>query len=159
LSTKTNGKRCGIVCVRGLDNLFAAEQAKRPTSYHDFFANTALPGDLVLHFGGTLCRRFVAREISDAEVEAFLDACSPFRAACHGVVMSLYVHGLQIREPGVPEPPGRNDLMMATFLPYCKRFVTGDYPQEICLREIAAEASIECDVLSYENFLSSFMVK
>jgi hypothetical protein len=129
----------------GLDNLLATEQAKRPTSYHDFFANTALPGGLLLHFGGILCRRFVAREISDVEIEAFMDVCPPFRAACHGVVMSLYVHGLQLRPPGAPEPPGRNDLMVATFLPY--------------LRGIAAEASIACNVLSYEKFSSNFVVK
>jgi hypothetical protein len=48
--------------------------------------------------------------------------------------------------------------MMATFLPYCTKFVTDDYPQEICLREIAGEASIDCDVLSFEKFASGFMV-
>jgi hypothetical protein len=140
------------------DNRLAAEQAKRPTSYHDFFVNTAVPAGLLSHFGGILCRRFSGRQVSDAEIEAFIEICPPLRAVCHSVVMSFYVQSLRLRQPGDPRPPGRNDLMMATFLPYCTKFVTDDYPQEICLREIAGEASIDCDVLSFEKFASGFMV-
>jgi hypothetical protein len=135
----------------------AAEKAKHPTSYHDFFVNTAVPGTLLAHFGGVLCRRFASRTISDAEIEALLDACPPFRAACHSVVMSFYVHSLKTKHPTDPKPPGRNDLMMATLLPYCDRFVTTDPGQEARLREIATEMAIACDVLSYEKFSSGFI--
>ncbi len=43
---------------------------------------------------------------------------------------------------------GRNDLLMAAYLPYCKRFVTDDWAHTRALREIAKAARIECDILS-----------
>jgi hypothetical protein len=48
--------------------------------------------------------------------------------------------------------------MMAAYLPYCGRFVTHDWPQEERLREISAEARIDCEVISYENFSVGFLV-
>jgi hypothetical protein len=53
---------------------------------------------------------------------------------------------------------GRNDLMMAAYLPYCGRFVAHDWPQEERLREISAEARIDCEGISYENFSVGFLV-
>jgi hypothetical protein len=53
---------------------------------------------------------------------------------------------------------GRNDQMMAVYLPYCTRFVTADRKQETRLREIVGEAKLNCEVLSYRDFLASFEV-
>ena len=69
-----------------------------------------------------------------------MDVCPPFRAACYSLVMTWYDHGLRCRRPGDLPPAGKNDLLIATYLPYCGKFVTGDAPQEASLREIAAEA-------------------
>jgi hypothetical protein len=61
-----------------------------------------------------------------------------------------------LREHDGTPTAGRNDLMMATYLPYCSRFVTADWAQRKELCEIAAEAKIDCAVLSFEEFSRSF---
>ena len=87
-----------------------------------------------------------------------MEVAPPFRAACYGLVMGWFNGALKLREPDEPECPGRNDLMMAAYLPYCDRFVTDDWPQERALREITKAARITCEVLSYEDFSRSFAI-
>ena len=55
------------------------------------------------------------------------------------------------------EPDGTIKLM-AAYLPYCSRFVTADRKQETRLREIAVEAKVDCEVVSYTEFLASLVV-
>jgi hypothetical protein len=56
------------------------------------------------------------------------------------------------------KPRGQNDLMMAAHLPFSDRFVTDEWPQEKSLREIAEEARISSDVLSYQDFSGIFSI-
>ena len=44
----------------------------------------------------------------------------------------------------------------AVYLPYCERFIADESSQGTSLREIAAEASIDCDVLSFAQFDTAF---
>jgi hypothetical protein len=74
-----------------------------------------------------------------------------------GLCGAWYDDSLRPLDHGGP-PVGRNDLMMAVYLPYCGRFVTHDWAQEERLREISAEAQINCDVMSYEKFCTGFLV-
>jgi hypothetical protein len=48
---------------------------------------------------------------------------------------------------------GRSDLLMATYLPYCDRFVSDDKRQTSNLHEIAREAQINCEVTAFSEFL------
>ena len=50
----------------------------------------------------------------------------------------------------------RNDLMMTAYLPYCEKFITADWVQRKELSEIALEAKIGCEILSFEEFDQSF---
>ena len=50
------------------------------------------------------------------------------------------------------DPPGRNDLMMAVYIPYCDQFITNDGPQEEALREVANKAEMPCKVRSFDDF-------
>ena len=52
---------------------------------------------------------------------------------------------------------GRVDLLMSVYLPYCGVFVTHDDDQKICLREMAAVASIDNEILSYDDFRSKLL--
>jgi hypothetical protein len=70
--------------------------------------------------------------------------------------MAWYNESLRVKD-GTPTP-GRNDLMMAAYLPYCSRFVTADGSQRDGLREITTEARIDCEVHSFEDFEHSFAV-
>ncbi len=101
--------------------------------------------------------KYVAgNEPSESEVKVFMDVCPPFRATCYGLVMAWYDGSLRVQDE--TRTAGRNDLMMATYLPYCGRFVTDDWPQRNELHEIAAEAKVDCEILSFEKFHAGFTV-
>jgi hypothetical protein len=53
---------------------------------------------------------------------------------------------------------GRDDQMMATYLPYCDQFVTEDKKQLERLREISGEAKLGCVVSSYSAFWACLLV-
>jgi len=57
-----------------------------------------------------------------------------------------------------PDKAGRNDLMMATYLPYCDRFISNDWPQRKNLCQVAREAKVECEILSFDEFVASFVL-
>jgi hypothetical protein len=52
--------------------------------------------------------------------------------------------------------PLAKSLSMAAYLPYCEKFITADWAQRKELTEIAAEAEIDCEVLSFGEFDRSF---
>jgi len=103
-----------------------------------------------------LYKRVTGTELSEAEQRAFVASCPPFRAVCFAMAMGWYNFALKIPQPNEPEPPGRNDLLMAVYLPYCGRFVAKDWPQERDLRQIANHADIACEILSFRNFSDGF---
>lgn len=139
-----------------LDPLLDADASKRPMRYSKA-AEMARNGPVLAALAKPLYRRGSGKSLDDAEVKEFLDICPPFRAICYGLVGSWFDRALA---PQVfKKLAGRNDQMMAVYLPYCSRFVTADGKQETRLREIAIEAKIHCEVLSYRDFLASFEVR
>jgi len=70
--------------------------------------------------------------------------------------MSYYDISLRNRRIGARFTAGGNDLFMSVCLPYCHKFVTADREQAKCLREVAAVAGLETEILSYDNFRDSF---
>jgi hypothetical protein len=135
------------------------KKRKRPTKYSQAakIARTANP-NLLLGIGAELYQRGAktATVPSDADLETFMKACPPFEAICYGMLGSWF--DVSLARQVFRELPGRNDQMMAVYLPYCSRFVSDDWRQEERLREIATEAKLDCEVLSYADFLASFEV-
>jgi hypothetical protein len=117
---------------------------------------TSTENNVLLGIGKGLYKRASTVELSDTEIESFLDICPPFRAACYGLCGAWFDVALA---PAVfKRLAGRNDQMMSIYLPYCSRFVTRDKKQLDRLREIATEAKLGCEVLSYETFCAGFEV-
>jgi hypothetical protein len=139
-----------------LDAILAKDPSKRPTSYREAVAIAATDGGVLWGIGRGLYRYVSDNEPTEAGVRAFMDVCPPFRAACYGLVMAWYNGSLRALD-GTPTA-GRNDLMMAVYLPYCSRFVTADEPQGKELREICTEAQFACKILSFEEFHISLAV-
>jgi hypothetical protein len=137
-----------------LDEILKKDPAKRPTTYQQAVEIASVHGRLLWSFGAGLYERVAGKEPTDPEIKAFMDVCPPFRATCYGLVMAWYNGSLRMLD-GTPTAK-RNDLMMAAYLPYCDRFVTADWEQKKELREIAVEAKIGCDILSFEEFDQSF---
>jgi hypothetical protein len=131
--------------------------ARRPASYHEALLVASIPGGVLWEFGLMLYKQVVPDVHADESyIEEFMRICPPFRAACHALVMGWFNGSLKPQKPDEPCEPGRNDLLMATYLPYCGRFVTNDWPQKHCLREVSAEARLDCRVICYEEFSQSF---
>ena len=86
-----------------------------------------------------------------------MDVCPPFRAACYGLVMAWYSWSLRDVADDTATA-GRDDLMAAVYLPYCDRFVSDDWAHRKDLRGIAAEGSLQCEVLSLAEFENSLLV-
>jgi hypothetical protein len=144
----------------GLDPLWEKEPTgKLPTKYSQA-AEIARSGDpsVLLGIGAELYKRGakVERKPTDAKIEAFMQVCPPFRSLCYGIAGSWF--DVSLAPQVFKNLPGRNDQMMAIYLPYCSRFVTADWRQEERLREIASEVDVDCEVLSYADFLASFEV-
>lgn len=139
-----------------LDEILAQDPSKRPTSYRAAVAIATMEGGVLWGVGRELYRYVTGSTPTEAEIKTFMEMCPPFRAACYALVMAWYEGAL--KPPGEEASAGRNDLMMAVYPPYCGRFVSSDWAQEKNLREIAAEASLDCEVVSYQEFSSSFIV-
>jgi hypothetical protein len=140
--------------LRGkLDTFLVA--ANRPRSYGEA-AEIARTGKVLSGLGKPLYQRGSGTSLDDDQIKAFMDACPPFRAICYGLVGTWY--DVSLATQVFKKLAGRNDQMMAVYLPYCSRFVTADGKQETRLREIGEEAKLECEVLSHTAFLASFNV-
>jgi hypothetical protein len=133
------------------------DPSKRPTSYIQAIkiARSAEP-NLILGVGKGLYGRATGITLTDAEMEAFLDACPPFRAACYGFCGAWY--DVAVAPAVFKRLAGRNDQMMSIYLPYCNRFVTRDKKQLERLRDVAVAPRVDCDVASYEAFCAGFEV-
>jgi hypothetical protein len=139
-----------------LDDILAKDPLKRPTTYREAVANSVRDGGVLWSFGQRLYKYVSGDEPTEAEIKAFMDVCPPFRTVCYGLVMAWYNGSLRVQDGTATAK--RNDVLMAAYLPYCGRFVTADWAQEKELREIAAEAKIDCEILSFKEFALSFTV-
>jgi hypothetical protein len=139
-----------------LDEILKKDLTKRPTTYQQAVEIATMERGVLWSFGAGLYERVAGKEPSDAEIKASMDVCPPFRATCYGLVMAWYNGSL--RTPDGTATANRNDLMMAAYLPYCDKFVTADWAQRKELTEIAIEAKVGCEILSFEQFEQSFSV-
>jgi hypothetical protein len=119
----------------------------RPT-FQEVVMISEADGQSVWNLWREIYRVVSGRELTEVEIKAFIKGCPPVNAASLGEVMGVY--GWSLR--GQARAPGRNDLMMAAYLPYCDRFVTNDYSQREALRKVADEAELACEILSFEEF-------
>jgi len=129
-----------------LDEIPADE---RPGSFKDLVAIHQAHGRWALVRG--LYRRVSGKELTEPEIDEFLKACPPLRALSFGQLMGFYRWSLR-GQRGRKEAAGRNDLLMAAYLPYCDWFITNDRPQRQDLSEVASNAEIACQVCSFEEF-------
>jgi hypothetical protein len=110
---------------------------------------------------GKILYDYVAKGSADEEtIREFMAACPPFRALIYAFLMRWYDRALKGEKPGEKYKAQCSDLFMASHLPYCDKFITAEKlgEQEKCLREIAAIAGLETQVLSYDDFCDSFLV-
>jgi hypothetical protein len=124
----------------------------RPDNYQEFAAICEGDNQFVWNFGRGIYETVSGEQLPEPEIRKFITGCPPFYALCLGQVMGFYGWSLRGQGRRNGGAPGRNDLMMAGYLPYCDRFITNDRPQREALREVVSRADIACKILSFEEF-------
>jgi len=102
---------------------------------------------------GLMISRSFSQPPDDAVLEEFLSLCPPVRAIVYAFELTHYDRSLR-RPNALSFKAGRNDQMMAIYLPYCDLFLTNDGPQHRCLNEVASAASIQVKIQLYRDFCS-----
>jgi hypothetical protein len=142
-----------------LDDIIAKDPSQRLSDFREAADASIKPGGVLWGFGKGLYDHATGSTadggITDDEVEVFIDVCPPFRAACYAFVMAWFNYSLSRTDVRIAKA-GRNDLMMAVYLPYCDRFLTQDFAQHKDLTEIASAARLQSEVTFFEEFSRSF---
>ncbi len=144
-----------------IEAVFAAHGEAPPRAFREVIARLASgEGTLIWDMGKLLYDRTAEIDASEATIKAFMEVCLPFRALIYGMLLSWYDLAVRDRHAGEKFRAGRNDMFMSVYLPYCDKFVTAEEngEQEKCLREVAAVAGLETEILSYDAFCDSFLV-
>jgi hypothetical protein len=130
-----------------VDPIFMEEPFRRPNNYGEAVATGAAE-----YWGQKHYKSFSGSELTETEVQSFMEVCPPFRAYCYGTVMAEYNWALRAYDGNKRPSAGRNDLYAAVYLPYCDQFITNDRPQRENLREVASGAKIPCEILCLNDF-------
>ena len=142
--------------------VFATQGETPPPTFREAIARAeAATPNLTLAIGKLLYDRAAGTDSSEGTIREFIDVCPPFRALTYAMLMTWYHESIRDRHTGEKFMAGRNDLFMSAHLPYCDKFITAEKhrEQEKCLREIVAVARLDTEILSYDDFLSGFLVK
>lgn len=146
-----------------LESAFLAEGKPRPTTFSETvreYGPRLLPGfakglyDAGLRADAALRGETITADTPPELVKDFMDKCPPFQTALYAFLMSWYQHSAR-DESGERFKAGRNDLFMASYLPYCNIFVTAEIKgeQERCLKELASTLNLRTEILSYDEFI------
>jgi len=93
----------------------------------------------------------------ETQMRDFVGKCPPFDAFVSAMLIRYYDQ--YVRSPMSPRlDAGRNDLMMAAYLPYCDLFLTDDKKQCRCLNTVAAALKIPTAIEMYKDFRKRIMV-
>jgi hypothetical protein len=135
----------------GFDGIFSTG-TERPTTFADFAKILQKPGGTFwTGYGKKFYARNVMDEPDESKVRDFADRCPPFLLMVLAATMAQFKRAI-VATPRKKRRAGRVDLLMSIYLPYCRVFVTHDDDQEECLREMAATANLDREILSYDEF-------
>jgi hypothetical protein len=144
-----------------LDEIIRRDPKQGLNSFEEAAQASTKPGGVLWGFGIGLFNKAlegqVVPEMTDEQIQPFIDACPPFRAVCYSFVKAWYNFSLSPAHDTSPKA-GRNDLMMSAYLPYCDKFLTADYAQCKDLQDIARAARLECSVMSLLEFSESLVL-
>ena len=106
---------------------------------------------------GIMIGRPLSEQPDDSALQMFLDLCPPMRSIVYAFELTHYDRSLR-KNNALSYKAGRNDQMMAVYLPYCDQFLTDDQQQHRCLTKVAFSAGIPSQVRFYDDFRSSLPI-
>lgn len=137
-----------------IQSLFEAHGETPPTAFRPALSRleSVGAGGSVMYAAHQFYDRAAGSGADDAVVSEFMDHCPPFRALVYAIFIPWYNTAVRDYVAGEKLNAGYNDLFMSLYLPYCDWFVTDDEGQEKSLREVAAHAGLETEILQYHEF-------
>jgi hypothetical protein len=133
------------------DAIFQDKKNVRP-SLTELLEHFKRDGGAIWGYADLLYSRSARNKPNEATLRMFFEACPPFRALTIALYAAQYERCIRdVRKPDSMRA-GRVDTYMAAYLPYCDQFVTRDERQLRLLRSVTAEAHLETEVRSYEEF-------
>jgi hypothetical protein len=153
------GKRQFVSLRPKLQSIFEAHGEQSPATFRPAISRLENSGGSSLW---AVAQRFydlvTKTDTDEATVKELMRVCPPFRALVYAIFIPWYNTAVRDYLTGEKLAASSNDLFMSVYLPYCDRFVTNDGGQEKALREVAAVANLDTEILSYEHFCASFLV-
>jgi hypothetical protein len=131
-------------------NLFVARQA-RP-SIRDVTEKLLGDGGAHLEIGANLFERAASVRPTVKETKDFIERYPPFKALLLALCFSQYDRCIRdAKEPSLGKA-GRNDMLSAVYLSYCRVFVTNDSGHCNAMNVVAELAGLDTAVLMYDTF-------
>jgi hypothetical protein len=106
---------------------------------------------------GIMIGRPLSEPPDDSALQVFLDLCPPMRSIVYAFELTHYDRSLR-KQNALSYSAGRNDQVMAVYLPYCDQFLTDDKQQHRCLTKVTSSARIPSQVRFYDDFRSSLPI-
>lgn len=109
------------------------------------------PDGALLHAWGKMLYKNQANSEPDlASVRQVYDLCPSFRAMIIAMLVQQWERCFRrVDKGGTSYRAGRNDTIMATYLPYCNLFVCADKRQRELLKKVVLYAKLsDCEILS-----------
>ncbi len=143
-----------------VEPIFQRDHEPRPSKLSEVIPHAVAENGLYWSIAKDFYARAAGTPASDAKIHDFAERCPPFCSAIFAMIMPWYHVTLRDWNGGERFDCGRNDLLMACYLPYADEFISAekDGAQEKCLAEIARLAGVKTTVRSYDDFCASLTV-
>jgi hypothetical protein len=142
-----------------LEPIFVRDGEPRPRRLDDVIPHTLTENGLYWSVAKDFYDRIAGAPTLEAKIGDFSDRCPPFRCAVFAMMVAWY-GSLRDVHDSEKFGAGRNDLLMAAYLPYADEFISAEEKreQEKCLAKVARLAGVSTIVRSYDDFCAGLMV-
>jgi len=143
-----------------LGEIYQRHGAQRPRTLVEVIPHALSDTGLFWIVAKGLYERAKGGTAPDETIRHFVDVCPPYPCAVWGLVMTWYDRSLRDFDGGEKFHAGRNDLLMAIYLPYCDQFISAEVKKEQkrCLAEIVRLAGTHTVVRTYDEFCSGMLI-
>ena len=105
-----------------------------------------------LEIGAALFERATGTLPGTDKMKDFIERCPPIRALLVALCFSQYDRCIREERKESLGNAGRNDMLSAVYLAYCKVFVTNDDGHCKAMKVVAERTHLETQVLMYDEF-------
>jgi hypothetical protein len=135
----------------------AGRHGEWPKSAAELALGLQEPGGAYWKYAAGLYKKATGVAVDEEKIRRFVAECPPLRALLAAIVVAQYDRA--ICDVVKTRRAGKNDVFMATYLPYCDEFISNDHPQQIVLRQVVSIAELQTSVTWYKEFSARFSIR